>query len=206
MSLQRALVLSAMLAVTGVACDDGGGEAAPSSTTTTTTTQATPVVDRDACVGVEVVESGGTDDVRGEPGRGLLLISGVDVGADDSGCVEQVAFSFEEESAESSPGYVVGYRDPPFADVSGRRVAVDGEAFLSVTFLNGTGVDLSGDEARETLRPPRFEGGEGAIRDLQLVSDFEGVSEWIIGLDRTRPFRVHYDAAAFAFVIDIAAG
>lgn len=153
-------------------------------------------------------EGGDVGDERVDP-RGIPIpITDVEVTGTDPGCRERVTFTFEEPAEDSALGYTVGFREPPFRDISGAEVSVEGSSFLQVVLLNGTTVDLSSGEARETYAGPDEVVGEGAelITEVVLVSDFEGQSEWVVGLaadPRTTAFALDLSEGPLQLVVEV---
>lgn len=183
-----AVLMALVVASLGVACDNGDDtETAPATSTTT-------VADDGPAAGEapECLENGSTEPERIEPTGDLAFITDVRVAATDEsppGCEVVVDFVFEAGTDIEGIGYALEYSDGPFADPSGATTEVDGEAFLHVALLNGTGVDLS-EGVRETYTGTPDVPGDLFVVDVQLVSDFEGTSEWVIGVDAERPFLV----------------
>ena len=112
-----------------------------------------------------------------------------------------VDFAFEGEVV---PAYRVAYVEPPIvADGSGMELDLDGVAFLEVVVSPGAGVDLSGEEPRETFTgEDRFtvDSVDGIV-ELVENGDFESVLTWTIGLTARHPFSV--DARPGSLTIDL---
>ena len=207
MMLRRVLAALFVLALLGASCNgDDDDDATPTTTTSTTAASTTTAGDTDDTA-LDCEPAGDTATHKAEATGDLLFVGDVQVGTGpEVGCVEQVVFTFEEIPAGSQLGYEIGYATGPFEDPSGRAASVEGEAFLRIVMLNGTTVDLSGDEPRETyVGTPTIPAGVSFIADLVKVSDFEGVSEWVIGLDARRPFTAEYDEAGPSFLVTISA-
>ena len=184
-----------------MACNDDAedGVAAPTTMTSTGATTTTEPAAEPSCS----FEPDGADTQQSEGEGGPLFIDSIVHAELEHACAEEVAFRVEEPESGSRVAYEVGYSSGPFEDPSGRAATVKGEAFLRVVLLNATTVDLSGNEPRETMT---FQGQptEGAaVRDIVKVSDFEGVSEWVIGVDARRPFTAEYDADSREFLVTI---
>lgn len=200
-SLQHALGVAAAagLVLLGAGCD---GDDAPATTTTTgrppPSTTTTPAA-ADPC------EVTGTDVVRATPQQGPLFLTDV-LHAAKPPC-ERVSFVFEDVPDGAAVGYEVGYAGGPFADPSGQAVPVEGDAFLRIVLLNGTTVDLSGEVPRESDIDPEVDPATRAVVDIVQVSDFEGQSEWVVGLRERVPFRVFFDGGASdRLVLELATG
>jgi hypothetical protein len=145
-----------------------------------------------------------TDVRRADGATRTMLLDGVRVGSHP--CHERVTFSFETPAGQHSRiSYEGRYGSPPFVDTAGRRVSVQGNAFLVVRVEPGGRVDLSGPGLRLTytgpvdIRPT----GTSLIRNVRFVEDFEANMIWIIGLDRRRAFEVFEIDGPDRLVVDI---
>lgn len=202
----RAVLFAAALLAGGAACDNGddGGEPADQATTTSSTSGTD---DTDAGGNVATVcDPQGDTEPKDEPAEGgLVFVTSVTAGVTDPPCVEQVAFGLEEPGEPGTRlGYEIGYAEGPFADVSGAEADVEGEAFLRIVLHNGTTADLSGEEPRITFdEEPALADDLALITDVVQVSDFEGVSEWVIGLTAELPFDVGGATAEAESVLSI---
>lgn len=181
-----------------VGCD--GDDEAVSTTTAPSTTTTGPTENGTAAAGCEA--EGTVRPKEAEPEGGPLYLSDVSFMTAEAGCVEQIAFSFEE-AGQGALGYKVEYAEGPFEDPGGQVARVEGEAFLRVVLLNGTAVDLSREEPRETFAGLPTPSGDFVV-DLVSVSDFEAASEWVIGLDTPgHPFEVEYDADDRSLAVNV---
>lgn len=189
----RILALLTAFALGGAACDGGDGETAGSTTTTeapVTTTEAVAEAG-ETCPATSAT----TTAKESEAGNALRFLADVRVNVETLPCSAAVAFTFEPAPGNPQVGLEAAYATGPFTDVGGRTVAVEGSAFLRIVFLNGTAVDLSEEEPRETYT------GTPAVRENPLlaevvkVSDFEGSSEWVIALGSEHPFEVEQSPA-----------
>jgi hypothetical protein len=120
-----------------------------------------------------------------------------------AGCADRVAFRF---AAGEGPGYRVEYRPAAAArteDASGRRIAVDGKAFLVVRLAGAATARSDGASLTRTYAGSRRLAADGArhVRELVETGDFEAVVTWAIGLDERRPFTV--TASGSSLVIEI---
>ncbi|NIH70218.1 hypothetical protein FB380_004716 [Modestobacter marinus] len=98
-----------------------------------------------------------------------------------------------EFAGDRVPSYRVSYVEPPITeDGSGAEVPVPGAAFLEVRAAPASGVDLSGDEPRETYTGPDrvAPSGDGVVTEVVRTGDFEGQLAWTIGLQQRVPFGV----------------
>jgi hypothetical protein len=97
------------------------------------------------------------------------------------------------EFAGPAPEYRVAYVEPPVREQgSGRAVDVVGAAFLQITASPASGVQLEGEELRETyggpgrLDPPYAD----VITEVVSTGDYEATLTWVIGLERRVPYGV----------------
>jgi hypothetical protein len=109
-------------------------------------------------------------------------------------CVDHVVFDFVTKGA-GLPGYTITYADPPFtSDGSGAPVDVPGKAFIKVRIEPGYGYDFVNGK-------PTYLGSKSIrvtdanhVQSIVETGDFEGVLNWVIGLDGKRPFSVQATA------------
>jgi hypothetical protein len=125
------------------------------------------------------------------PGEALLL---TDVRADSGRCTDRITFEFRDDSAVR-PGFLAEYRPASEAqteDGSGRRIDVEGSAFLVVRLEPAATADISGDDVVPTYTGPRRIAPDGTrhVREAVKTGDFEAAVTWTIGLDERRPFKV----------------
>jgi hypothetical protein len=114
---------------------------------------------------------------------------------------DRVVFEFDGEP----PDYSVRYVEPPVRlDPSDEIAELDGQAALLVV-MRATGIDLSGEQPRETYAGPTriTPDGAGVILELLQTSDFEGLLQWAIGLPAETPFAVAQLDAPPRLVVDI---
>jgi hypothetical protein len=118
----------------------------------------------------------------------FALLLRVDAATDR--CADRVVFAFTSEDGEP-PGYTVSYAAPPFvADGSGAPVVVRGTAFVAVRLAPASGFDFERERPSYT-GPNRFTPtGARHVTEVVRTGDFEGVLNWVIGLDTRRPFAV----------------
>jgi hypothetical protein len=182
----RSLLVVCVLALACGACDSGASQATSSATTTSRPgTPAGPcptfhgTTSREASLGARPV--------------GLLT----DATAGVAGCLDVVTLTFQSLGNGTPPGYVVEYKDPPFADGDPPHdVSLDGAAFLTVTITPAASVDITKEDT------PRTYFGNLLLQydehhHFVVVRKFDdalGAVHWVIGLDAKRPFLV--DSAA----------
>jgi hypothetical protein len=126
-----------------------------------------------------------------------------DVSYTDTGCV-RIVFRF---GGDHTPGYTVGYANPPFADCgSGADVATSSwgaDHYLQIKLEPSGGVDLS------TSANPTYKGSRDirvdrpTLKHLRVTCDFEAVFTWIAGLSGEHAFKVEALRDPPRLVIDI---
>jgi hypothetical protein len=119
-----------------------------------------------------------------------------------------VTFTFASGGGGGVPGFRIGYAPAAAAqteDGSGRRVPVDGSAFLVVRLEPAATAKASGEGLEFTYDGPRrlpLAGGH-AVREVVKTGDFEAVVSWTVGLDRRRPFRVVSSASPPRVTVEV---
>ena len=126
----------------------------------------------------------------------------VDVRQTEDGC-PRIVYEFKD----AVPGYKVAYADAPFEECgSGAEVDTstwDATAFLDVRLEPSGGPDLEG-EGEPYYKGPRDIAVDGAVlKHMKVICDFEGVVEWIVGVDAEHPFDVNTFEDPPRLVIDI---
>lgn len=123
-----------------------------------------------------------TDAATAEGSGPQVNVTDVDVSTADG--YDQVEFQI---GGEGTAGWLVEYVDEPRQQGSGRPVELAGDTALHV-FIRHTGYPRdTGIDVYE--RPERIEGAE-VIREVVYTSIYEGDTEFFIGVDARRPFRV----------------
>jgi len=190
----RISVLAAVLTVMLAAC---GGSAHPSvqagpttivAANATTSTLPLPTTSL-PCQPIPMPSTPVTNPVPSQP----VLLTGVRVVSDS--CVDHVVFDFKGTHPDV-PGYSVNYGSPPFAaDASGAKVSVAGKAFITVHIAPAYGYDPA--TYVRTYNGKTRIAGSGAkyVTELVETGDFEGVVNWVIGLNEKRPFTVEATGA-----------
>jgi hypothetical protein len=154
----------------------------PSSTVVTTTSTSVPVTSTTvACHGI-----GSTQPVTTATAANAALLRAVRVTGER--CADRVVFDFTTET-NAAPRCTIAYAQPPFTmDGSGAPVTVEGSAFVSVRCEPAYGYDFSSGQPTYT-GPKRIAAtGTRHVRELVETGDFEGVLNWVIGLDAQQPF------------------
>lgn len=132
------------------------------------------------------------------PAPPVVLLSEVRIGRHAG--YDRVVFEFEG----ALPGYRVRYVQPPIlADGSGLPVAIEGSAFLEVTFRPASGYDF--ERNRPAYAGPReFTENLPVLVELERTGDFEAVLTWVLGLRREVDFRVLELGDPARVVVDVA--
>lgn len=191
MTLRRLLVTLFAMALVAAGCNgDGDGDSQPPAPPESSTTSiASAAADDDEKPSCDF--EGNRDQQRAEPQGIPLVITDVEIVVVDDGCVEAVTFSIREREGAESPslGYEVEPDEPPFVATNDEEIEVEGESFVRVTFLNGSTLDENFEQAYRG--PDEIGGDDDLIVEVVKISDFEGVSEWVVGLN-----------SPYAFVVD----
>ena len=174
----RLFAIVAVAALLFAGCSKkSSNEATPSVAATTSAPTPTPCA----------LEGGSeANESNAGPGESALV---TDVRPNAEGC-PRVVFEFKDQVA----GYRIGYAQPPFTECgSGATVATaswDATAYLDVHLEPAAGVDLT-TTGEATYTGPRDIAVRGdVLKHLKVTCDFEGVFEWIIGLDKKHEFKV----------------
>lgn len=183
-------LLVALFAMTLIAAgcdgDDDSQPSLPSESSTTSTSSAAGDDGDDPSCDFE----GSRDQERVEPEGIPLVVTDVEIVVVDDGCVEAVTFSIREREGAESPqlGYDVKPAEPPFVATNDEQIEVEGESFVGITLLNGSTLDENFEQAY--TGPDTISGDADLVVEVVKVSDFEGVSEWVVGLNGPYPFVV----------------
>ena len=182
--MRRAALLALALLVS--ACADGSGGADP--TPTPTPTEAPSPTPTPTATSDDLADASCDDRQDGDPSN---FPDFVEVSIESEGATEKVEFRFEPEGDPGdAPQYFVGYTDQLVADGEGAPVDVEGEAFVSISFM-ARGVDLSGEEFEPIYTgPTEFAPGFSTVLEVEQTGDFEGLVSWGIGLSSRACFVV----------------
>ncbi|MCT1491580.1 hypothetical protein M3G47_00110 [Corynebacterium sanguinis] len=181
--------------------ENNAADQAPSATTTAattatttmtsvspTTTTSTVIPTAQALSAVEETTSMGpfgTDRVQAYPAPGTeLVISDVRVGSHDD--FDRVVFEF---SGTGTPGYVAGYTPEPLQQASGYPIEVNGQAYLEVMIQGTPMAMLSPNDALIETGPMDLAAGN--IQGVTHGGVFEADTQYIVGLDKQRPFNLY---------------
>lgn len=111
---------------------------------------------------------------------------------------DRVVFAFERSRI---PGYRVEYVELPVRQCgSGQPVPLRGETWLRVRLEPSQAHD---DRGRPTVRDRARTADLPNVRELQLICDYEGQVEWVLGLAAETPFRVIELSSPARLVIDV---
>jgi hypothetical protein len=134
------------------------------------------------------------------PGRQQLLRA---VRADSQPGFDRVVFEFADDSL---PGYHVEHATGPVVRCgSGDPVAVVASGRLVVRFEPARAHDQVGGP-NPTIVPRAMAANLPAVRDLQIVCDFEGQVEVVLGVPAAAPYRVIELTAPARLVLDVRHG
>jgi hypothetical protein len=112
------------------------------------------------------------------------------VGVTTSGCHDRVTFTFEK-SGTAVPSCKAEYKPGPFVqDGSGKPVPVAGSAFLTIRCEPAYGFDFVAGTPTYTGSKSITPSGTRHVRAVVETGDFEGVLNWVIGLDQQRGYGI----------------
>ncbi len=184
------------------ACSSSGSGKASSSTEPSTTVAPTEPSTTVAPTTTAAVTSttaachalGSTSPVTTSSVASAALLRAVQVTGER--CADRVTFDFTTK-ANGTPKCTIAYDQPPFTmDGSGAPVTVAGSAFVRVRCEPAYGYDFETGQTTYTGPKRLTATGMQHVRELVETGDFEGVLNWIIGLDGQRPFVVHTAAVS----------
>ena len=122
-----------------------------------------------------------------------------DVRAGSHGDIDRVVFEY---AGTGLPSYVAGYVDTPRQQASGNVMEVPGAAHLEVN-VQGTAGDMMRTDAPITVMGSKGVAA-GNIADVYLGSIFEADSQFFIGLDGQREYKIYTLENPTRVVVDIA--
>jgi hypothetical protein len=132
---------------------------------------------------------------RGTPGELLRAVR-----VDPQPGFDRVVFEF---AGDGLPGYHVEYATAPVVRCgSGDPVAVAASGRLVVRFEPARAHDQVGGP-NPTIVPRATAPGLPAVRDLQIVCDFEGQVEVVLGVPAAAPYRVVELTAPARLILDV---
>ena len=121
-------------------------------------------------------------------------------------CGDRVSFDFRADKGR--PGFRAAYLPPGrpvVEDGSGRRLHVDGRAFLVVRLFPAATAYTSGEKLLFTYAGPRrLSAARGRhLREVVKSGDFEAAVTWVLGLEERRPFRVVASGSPPRLVVEL---
>lgn len=122
-----------------------------------------------------------------------------DVRAGSHGDIDRVVFEY---AGTGLPSYVAGYVDTPRQQASGNVMEVPGAAHLEVN-VQGMAGDMMRTDAPITAMGSKGVAA-GNIADVYLGSIFEADSQFFIGLDSQRGYKIYTLENPTRVVVDIA--
>jgi hypothetical protein len=210
--MRRTVIVVVSLAVLLAACGSDkkqGSSAATTSSTAaaSTTTRAATTTTRPAATSTSAAatttaacpNTGSTDPRATLAAQPSALLTNVVVTT--AGCRDSVTFTFRTKGS-AVPSCAAEYRTGPFTrDGSGAAVAVAGTAFLAVRCTPAYGYDFETGTTTYTGSKNIIPAGTRHVRAVVETGDFEGVVNWVIGLDTKRAFAIDSSGAPREFVV-----
>jgi hypothetical protein len=127
--------------------------------------------------------------------RGLSVVNAASVG--------QITFTFRPAgNVAAVPEVAIRPATPPFSrDPSGLPLEVAGTAFLEIVLRGGTALDENYEPTYQG--PVDFAPPGSPIVEMKRAGDFEAVSSWVVGLDRSPCVRILPFDGTSSLVIEI---
>ncbi len=124
------------------------------------------------------------------------VLKGVRIGRHDDW--DRIVYEFE---GDRFPGYHLEYIDRPIRRCgSGEVVSMEGSGWLQVHFYPAQAHTEAG---KATVTERRKKTDLPVLEEAALVCDFEGVVEWVLGLDTPNRFRALELADPTRLVVDV---
>ena len=196
----RRLLLVTLLPLALLACS--GDDDDPDATTTSSTERSTTTSTTEAPTTTSTTAFEGSTTPTSITGDAAAVahLTAVRVAGQEG--FDRVVFELDGEGA---PNVAVGWVDAAVADGSGERVEVEGDALLEVRMEPASGVDLNGEEVRETYTgPDRVRGDTTSVTEVVRTGDFEANLTWVIGVERELPYRVSVLREPSRIVVEVA--
>ncbi|KAA8721913.1 AMIN-like domain-containing (lipo)protein [Corynebacterium phocae] len=124
-----------------------------------------------------------------------LLVTSVRV--EEQEALERVIFDFV---GTGTPGWFIDYTENPSQQGSGNSIEFHGDVALNVN-IDGTVLPFELNEPEPNIGT--VEGLGGLVKEVISSGTFEGRSQFIIGLDSSRPYSVQFQTNPSRLVIDI---
>jgi hypothetical protein len=191
--MRRTVIVMSCLVVLG-ACGSSEKAASPDTTPASDATTSSTAASTSTSVSIPTATThacppvGSTDPRHTAAAQPAALLT--DVAVTTAGCRDRVTFTFET-AGTAVPSCTVEYKPGPFTqDASGKPVAVAGAAFVSVRCEPAYGYDFV--TSTPTYTGPKRVTATGSEHVTEVVEtgDFEGVLNWVIGLDGKRSFGI----------------
>jgi hypothetical protein len=183
------IALSCLVVVLG-ACGSDEKAASPGTTPVSDATTGSTTAPTSSSVSIPTATTAdcpqvGSTDARHTPASQPAALL-TDVAVTTAGCRDSVTFTFEK-SGTAVPSCTVEYKPGPFSqDASGKPVAVSGAAFVSVRCEPAYGYDFVTSTPSYTGPKRVTATGTKHVTEVVETGDFEGVLNWVIGLDAQR--------------------
>jgi hypothetical protein len=140
-------------------------------------------------------------DGAGSGAAGITTLVAVRTAVAPGGSYERVVFELD---GPGLPAYRVAYADqPPQQCGSGSTVPVTGDAVLTIRLRQTRAHAERGGAMAPTIVDRDRRLAQPVMRQLTLICDFEGETEWVLGLAGRRPFRVLELSSPTRLVVDV---
>lgn len=158
-----------------------------------------------APVGEGSVEARVSEDfpsVTGRPAQLVAVRTASHPATQQHPAFDRVVLEFE---GEQRPEWRIAYTDGPVRqDGSGHEVDIAGNAFLELRVVPASGVDLQGQEARQTYTgPDRIRLDGAVVTEAVRTGDFEAHLSWALGAERRAPFAIAWLEDPMRLVVDV---
>lgn len=144
-----------------------------------------------------------SDCLKSEGGAdGNVFLTGAQLSSE--GGVDRFTLTFE--TGQLMPKWEVDEARPPFSYApSDRPMLVEGKAYARLLIFGASGVEISGEEPRETYTgPTEFKPGLNVITEVEQEEDFEATMSWIFGTSRKVCWTVTEMAEPLRLVVEFA--
>jgi hypothetical protein len=195
--MRRIVIAGSCLVFVLASCGSDKKEATPPTTTSpasaaTTTTTSAPVTSTSSVIttttSAECPDTGTTSLQSTLPSQPAALLT--KVGVTTVACRDTVTFTFKK-SGSAVPSCKIEYKPGPFTkDGSGQPVAVEGTAFVTVRCEPAYGYDFATGTPTYTGAKRITPTGAKHVREVVETGDFEGVLNWVIGVDVKRGYGI----------------
>lgn len=194
-ALTIALLTASALGLAACSAEDSISE--PSGAATTVTTADTKAAAASAEDDEQVPGEYSTEPTDTFSGELTSELRTVDIRSGSHEGYDRVVFEFE---GNGTPEFHAGYSDEPLQQASGLPVDVPGEAALEI-MIHGTSLDQTPDA--KYAGKPTLGLASGNIKEVTNSGTFESVSQYFIGLDKQRPYKVTVLENPTRVVVDV---